>query len=141
MTGRLIVEEERCTGCTGCMLACSLAKEGTFSLSLSRINVLRNEEVADFRPRVCVQCLEAPCIVVCPVNALSRDTQTGAIHLDQETCIGCQQCVDACPYDGVRFDHSRGMPLICDLCGGSPSCVEACRFPQAIRYEKEVDKQ
>lgn len=135
MTGRLVVEEERCTGCVGCMLACSLSKEGAFSLSLSRINVLRDEAVADFRPRVCVQCSEAPCIVVCPVNALSRNLQTGAIHLDQETCIGCQECVDACPYDGVRFDDSRGLPLICDLCGGSPSCVEACQFPLSIRYE------
>jgi len=137
MSGHLVVDADQCTGCGSCVLACSLAKEGVFSLQLSRIQIIRNEEIADFIPRVCVQCSEAPCIVVCPVNALSRDTQIGAIHLDQETCIGCQQCVDACPYDGVRFDDSRGMPLICDLCGGSPSCVEACRFPLAIRYEGE----
>ncbi|MFQ6052631.1 MAG: 4Fe-4S dicluster domain-containing protein, partial [Candidatus Bathyarchaeia archaeon] len=33
-------------------------------------------------------------------------------------------CVDACPYDAVKLNGSR--PLICDLCGGEPACVERC---------------
>jgi len=42
MVGRLTVDETRCTGCMGCVLACSFAKEGVFSLALSRIVVLRD---------------------------------------------------------------------------------------------------
>lgn len=136
MPGRLVVEEEKCTGCTGCMLACSFAKDLVFSLTRSRIRVLRDQEHADFRPRVCIQCEEAPCIQACPVGALSRDGATGAIRLDEEACIGCRRCVEACPYGGVGFDEETQKPLICDLCGGSPACVEACRFPQAIRYQE-----
>jgi len=42
MQGHLMVEAHHCTGCGSCMLACSLAKEGEFSLSLSRIQVIGN---------------------------------------------------------------------------------------------------
>lgn len=97
----------------------------------------KSEELADFRPRVCVQCAEAPCITVCPVNALSRNDDNPAIVLDVELCIGCRNCVEACPYEGCFFDETGNRPLICDLCGGDPACVEACRFPQAIRYERD----
>lgn len=131
------VSMERCTGCQGCMLACSLAKEGTHSLSLSRIQIARNEDVADFRPRVCVQCEQRACIAACPVGALRVHDQTGAVLLDSATCVGCGACGSVCPYGGVRFDVRRNRPLICDLCGGAPACVDACRFPTAIMLVEE----
>jgi Fe-S-cluster-containing hydrogenase component 2 len=138
VSGRLVVEADRCTGCGSCVLACSLAQEGAFSLALSRIRILRNEELAEFSPRVCIQCPDVPCITSCPVGALSRDADTGAIKLDREACTGCRQCVVACPYGGVQFDQSRDIPLICDLCGGDPACIKACQLPQAIRYIQDV---
>lgn len=141
MLGHIVVETTQCTGCGSCMLACSLAKEGAFSLPLSRIRIIRNEEIAEFTPRVCVQCSDAPCITACPVGALSRNADTGAINLDRDACIGCRQCVTACPYGGVQFDPIRNIPLICDLCGGSPACVEACQLPQAIRYVQYALKE
>lgn len=64
---------EACTGCAGCILACSFAKSAAFSYAASRIRVRKNEEFADFRPQVYVQCAETPCITICPVNALSRN--------------------------------------------------------------------
>ncbi len=131
---RLRVDPSCCTGCSSCELACSFAKEGVFSLLLSRVLVRRDGENASFRPRVCIQCAEHPCIEACPVGALSKQAATGAIQLAEERCIGCRRCVDACPYDGVRFHEERGLPLICDLCGGDPSCVATCQKPQALTY-------
>ncbi len=137
MLKRLQIYEDRCTGCTSCQLVCSFAKEEYFSPALSRIMVDVQQEQARFRPRVCIQCAEAPCIETCPVGALSRDEATRAIRLDKGVCIGCRRCVEACPYAGVGFDEEQGLPLICDLCGGEPACVDVCRFPQAIRYAEE----
>jgi len=141
MQGHLVIDADHCTGCGSCMLACSLAKEGKFSLFLSRIQILRNEEIALFTPNVCIQCANAPCITACPVDALSRDATSGVINLNRELCIGCKQCVTACPYGGVQFDHKRNIPLICDLCGSDPACVDACQLPQAISYVQDVTEE
>ena len=134
MFGHIVINADKCTGCGSCMLACSIAKENKFSLSLSRIQILRDEEIAQFTPHVCIQCADALCVAACPVNALSRDSVSGVIKLDKDVCIGCQQCVSACPYGGVQFDPKRSIPLICDLCEGAPACVEVCKLPQAITY-------
>ena len=138
MTGRLRITPERCTGCQSCMLACSLAKEGAHSLVLSRIQVSRDEETADFRPWVCIQCAQHACVEACPTGALRVDEVSGLIRLDEESCVGCGACVTACPFQGIAFDPVGRRPLICDLCDGSPACVEACRFPQAVQYVKDA---
>ena len=100
---RLRVDESRCTGCESCVLTCSFEHGDRFGLHLSRIRVLRNEEQADFRPRVCIQCDEHPCIEACP----ARSVQIGAFEL--EGCVHYRlrpqsPCADrclarlACPY-------------------------------------------
>ena len=135
MRKRLVIDPPECTGCDSCMLTCSFQHERSFGLEKSRIWIEKDNERADFIPRVCVQCDDAPCIDSCPVDALSRDERTGATILDREICTGCQTCVSACPFDGIRFDDKDGVPLICDLCGGDPTCVKYCQFPLAIRFE------
>lgn len=131
---RLKVIPERCTGCESCVLSCSFVHEGFFNLDFSRVLVDRDTEHAQFTPRVCVQCAEHPCVEVCPVGALSVEPTTGAIQLAEERCVGCRRCVDACPYGGVCFHEERGLPLICNLCGGDPECVKACQMPKALEF-------
>jgi Fe-S-cluster-containing dehydrogenase component len=134
MRKRLVVDSTQCTGCNSCMLSCSFEHEGLFNLAKARIWVDRDAERADYTPRVCVQCDDAPCINSCPVNALSRDQTTGAIAVTRGACDGCGVCAASCPFDGIGFDDADGMPLICDLCGGDPACVKFCEFPLAIRF-------
>jgi len=135
MNGYLIVNPEVCTGCNSCVLTCSFTREGYFSFSKSRIQIEKNEERAISIPKVCIQCKDAPCIQACPQKALSKDKDTGAIIVDKDKCTGCKKCVKACPYGGIVFDEEDSIPLICDLCGGKPSCIEVCRFPQAIKFK------
>jgi len=130
---RLIVDAERCTGCNSCILECSFVHNKSFSWANSRIQVEKEPERAISTPKVCLQCAEAPCITACSVGALSQDKTSGGIRLDEKRCIGCKACVSACPYEGVFFDEERGIPLICDLCGGEPACVAVCQLPQAIQ--------
>ena len=137
----LIIDPIRCTGCNSCALTCSFVSEGFFDLSKSRIRVQKNAERAEATPKVCIQCEEAPCISACPVQALSRDRATGAIHVDDTLCTGCRACIAACPYDGVGFDEDSQLPLICNLCDGDPECVKHCQFAQAIRYATEETEE
>lgn len=131
---RLLVDAARCTGCVSCVLACSVAHDGVYSYEGARIRIVKDAERATATPRVCIQCDAAPCIPACPVGALSRDDGTGAIYLSVNLCIHCRRCAVVCPFDGIHWNETEGIPVICDLCGGEPECVLFCRFPQAIRY-------
>jgi len=86
---------------------------------------------AFFVPKLCNQCERPPCVQVCPVGATFR-TPDGVVLIDHDYCIGCQYCVQACPY-GVRiFNREYGVTDKCTWCyhritrGLRPACVEAC---------------
>ena len=140
---KIRVHPDRCTGCESCVLSCSFYHEEDFGLTLSRINLEMEEEVADFTPQVCIQCEGRFCISACPQDALTVDAETGAIELNRAKCTGCGLCGEACPHSGVHFPEKGSEPLICDLCGGDPECVKACGKPEALEFvsDSEVNNE
>ena len=47
----------------------------------------------------CQGCLEHPCIEVCPKDAIHMEQ--GRSVIDEEKCIRCGKCLDACPYNAI----------------------------------------
>jgi len=78
-------------------------------------------------PHFCAQCEDYPCVQSCPVTALSVCKETGAVLVNNEVCIGCGRCIDACPGRIPHMHPKEKRILICDLCGGDPQCVKVCR--------------
>jgi Fe-S-cluster-containing dehydrogenase component len=144
--GRLPIRDLKtdCTGCEMCVSACSWFKEGVVSPSLSRIKVrtellkwAKGERDNVVERTICKQCpVVAPCMSVCPVDgALDRDEETGAVVVNDELCIRCDECVEICPYDAIWHNEKLDRILKCDLCGGAPKCVEWCPVG-CLKYEK-----
>ncbi len=84
-----------------------------------------------FVPKLCNQCDSPPCVQVCPVGATFK-TAEGVILVDDERCIGCRYCIQACPY-GARYLHPvKQTADKCTFCyhrvrkGLFPACVEVC---------------
>jgi Fe-S-cluster-containing hydrogenase component 2 len=116
----------QCTGCRMCELVCSFTHYKIFNPSLARIRVTTNEpELIDF-PVVCRLCLNPPCHEVCPTQALSKHNHLGINKIDREMCIGCGECVSACPFGAIYIPNGEKIPISCDLCGGDPRCVSFC---------------
>ena len=111
------------------------------------------EQDAFYMPIACMQCEKPPCVKVCPVRTTYRDAD-GIVVIDYNWCIGCRQCIDACPYWARRFNWStpnvpkaemnpkthylgnrprmKGVVEKCTFCiqrtrhGRYPACVEVC---------------
>ncbi|MCI0523200.1 MAG: 4Fe-4S binding protein, partial [Bacteroidales bacterium] len=53
-------------------------------------------ELATFR-FTCRRCEDAPCIAVCPADALEKDSD-GVIMRHTNLCVSCKSCVTICPF-------------------------------------------
>ncbi len=84
-----------------------------------------------FVPKLCNQCDNPPCVTVCPVGA-TYVTEDGITLVDQEHCIGCGYCIQACPYGARFFLPDKKVIDKCNWCyhriykGLVPACVEVC---------------
>jgi Fe-S-cluster-containing hydrogenase component 2 len=129
----LVVDYQKCTGCRLCEMVCSIKRTGANNPTRSRIHVIKWPLEGFELPMVCQQCEEAPCVAVCPKDALSHDLGQGQVALDYDLCIGCKLCVIACPFGGMGIDAVARQVIKCDLCDGDPSCVRVCE-PGALRF-------
>ena len=123
------VDYEKCRGCNSCTLACSLGKTCKLNPSKANLSIVAFPARADITfPMSCRQCLDPPCMDICPAQAIYRDDKSGAILINGELCIGCKMCIMACPIGGVWFDNEQLKIMKCDLCEGDPKCVKSCAF-------------
>ena len=117
----------KCTGCKNCELACSYAHQKDGKMGAPRIHGYNTTPpLVSGIQVVCFQCDKAICRDVCPTKALHRNLETGAIELDHDKCISCKACYNSCPFGNLSISKIYSQPVKCDLCKGSPSCVERC---------------
>ena len=63
-----------------------------------------------------------------------KDENSGIVSINRgDQCMGCYECVRACPFGAIRIDSESKLPIKCDLCGGSPECVNWC-YTGAIEF-------
>lgn len=110
----MVIDLDRCTACQACSFACAVENNAPFCLPeetargvtmgwrevLSELEGSYPKPLQRFIPRPCMQCLNAPCVKVCPVAATYKRGD-GITMQDTTRCIGCRSCMVACPY-GVR---------------------------------------
>lgn len=124
----IVCDPTKCIGCRMCEYACSATKSGTFNPSLARIRVVRIEPIT-MTAIACRLCADAPCILSCPRNALSRSEENGTILVDTAKCDGCGWCVEACDFGAIVINPAARVAEICTLCSDQPEgprCIAFC---------------
>lgn len=132
----IVVDLNRCIGCHSCEIACKNEYEVDLGIAYNKVKQVGPFGTYPhlqqyFLPYMCQQCEGAPCVEVCPTGSAYR-AEDGVVLIDEGTCIGCQTCVPACPYDVRMFNAEKNVVEKCSLCheltakGEQPRCVSAC---------------
>jgi Fe-S-cluster-containing hydrogenase component 2 len=50
----------------------------------------------------------------------------GYWETDYSTCIGCNDCLAACPFGAMLYDPVGEKVIKCHTCQGDPACVQVC---------------
>ena len=121
-------DPQKCIGCQLCEYVCSFTKTGEFNTYRSRIRTVRAEEIL-ITAVTCRTCEDAPCVIACTRDALSQDSETGVIHVDESRCDGCAWCIEACDFGAISINPLTKLAEMCDLCADQedgPQCVKWC---------------
>lgn len=103
----VIADPKLCIGCGTCMAACSTVHKAQGLQQAPRLTVMRHEQAT--MPVQCRHCDDAPCIKVCPVEAICQTED--AVQLNESLCIGCNLCAVACPFGAIQSGGSRPVAL------------------------------
>lgn len=169
----VLVDLTRCIGCRSCEAACNEEQnlpdptkpfddmsvfdetfhhgtqkrrtdESAYTV-VNRYDPAESEPV--YRKFQCNHCAEPACLSSCFVNAYTK-TEEGAVIYDSSVCVGCRNCMIACPFHVPAYSYSSAFdPVVkkCIFChetrlknGLPPACVDIC--PQeALTFGKRKD--
>jgi Fe-S-cluster-containing hydrogenase component 2 len=90
--------------------------EGIYASLANHSGLKSIREWAVFRYS-CRRCTDAPCISVCPAEALEKDAE-GCISRAVNLCVACKSCVVVCPFGTMMsdfFEYHRNKDNYYDL--------------------------
>ncbi len=157
-----LIQLDKCIGCDSCSIACKSENNtrpvsspmpfkngrGLLPDHVSYRWVVKKEggaypnPVLDFVTCACNHCQHPACLASCPVsdandpsnekNAIFKRASDGIVLINQELCIGCKNCIQACPYGAPQFNSATGKVEKCTFCvhrqeaGFLPACITTC---------------
>lgn len=158
----MAIDLRRCVGCHTCSIACKMSNNLPKEMLWLKVKTEGGEAMdtaagtypnnkMSYLPINCMHCTNAPCVAVCASGATTK-REDGIVVVDYDLCIGCGDCIEVCPYEGVRtlnegepefyldFNlghatapaHKANVVEKCNFCvgrlekGEKPACMELC---------------
>ncbi len=127
----MVIDLRKCVGCGTCALACktenntALRKNGqTYNWADFIHETIGTFPATKYRtlPVLCNHCSKAACVEACPVEpkAMYKTPEGITMHND-ERCIGCRACQEACPYSMSEVKKDGEYSVISYNAEGAPT--------------------
>ena len=141
-----VIDQSRCIGCESCVQACEEC--GTHrGQSLIHLEYLDRGANTQTAPMVCMHCEDPTCAEVCPADAIKQNEDGVVQSALKPRCIGCSNCVVACPFGVPKYFALPDQMMKCDMCydrtsvGKAPMCAsvrpsEALWFGTPAEFEQ-----
>jgi Fe-S-cluster-containing dehydrogenase component len=126
-----VIDQSRCIGCRACVQACGECgtHRGTSLIHLEEVDRAESTQTV---PMVCMHCEDPTCAEVCPADAIKQN-EDGVVQSSlKPRCIGCENCVNACPFGVPKYVAEIDQMMKCDMCydrsseGLKPMCASVC---------------
>lgn len=136
---KLFIDLEKCYKCRECTAKCSYFYHPANNGIISLLELITMSQT-------CRKCEEAPCVKVCPNEALEKQPD-GSLKRYSMRCTSCKTCAIACPFGTIYPELLPYLTSRCDYClktitQQEPECVKSC--PEgAVRFieiEESKDK-
>ena len=130
-----LLDSDNCIGCHACTVACKSEHDVPLGVNRTWVKYIETGSFPNtsrhFTVMRCNQCDDAPCMEICPTSALFR-ADNGVVDFNDDNCIGCKACMNACPYDALYINPETNTAHKCNFCnhrievGLEPACVIVC---------------
>ena len=130
-----LLDSDNCIGCHACTVACKSEHDVPLGVNRTWVKYIETGTFPDvarkFNVMRCNQCDDAPCMTICPTSALFR-SDNGVVDFQDDDCIGCKSCMNACPYDALYINPETNTAHKCNMCNHrleqdlEPSCQIVC---------------
>lgn len=130
-----LLDSDNCIGCHACTVACKSEHDVPLGVNRTWVKYIETGTFPDvarkFNVMRCNQCEDAPCMTICPTSALFR-ADNGVVDFQDDDCIGCKSCMNACPYDALYINPETNTAHKCNMCNHrleqnlEPSCQVVC---------------
>jgi len=130
-----LLDSDSCIGCHACTVACKSEHDVPLGVNRTWVKYIETGSFPNvsrhFSVMRCNQCDDAPCMEICPTSALFR-APNGVVDFNDDNCIGCKACMNACPYDALYINPETNTAHKCNFCNHriednlEPSCVVVC---------------
>jgi Fe-S-cluster-containing dehydrogenase component len=132
----LMQDRQKCVQCHACEVQCKANKSlppGPRPCQIIKVPPKRVKETSGeaYVFMSCYHCEKALCVSACPSGAMQK-RDDGIVFVDQELCVGCKTCIQACPWGAPQWNPETGKVVKCDYCkdrvdqGLQPACVSVC---------------
>src|SRR5689334_10820873 len=125
------IDYSRCIGCKACVQACEECDTHR-GVSMIHLETIMRVDSVQTAPQVCMHCEDPICAQVCPADAIKKTEDGVVLSSLKPRCIGCSNCVLACPFGVPKYRVEINQMMKCDMCydrisiGKRPMCATVC---------------